>query len=143
MCGAIVISLIFPFTITLLGYMKRKAKKRTIIAHVFILFYLFLELLLDCILKIPFREILTIHISYIIIFYVAMLSLLGVSFEKNRKMEFVVTLTFLILIGCLIFYLPFLFFSHHSLTIQNYSKNIKQKRKPLSCLYRAYLNKLG
>jgi len=70
-CGAIVLSLIIPFTITLLGYMKEKAEKRTIISHVFILFYLFLELLLDYILKIPFREILAIHVPYIIVFYAA------------------------------------------------------------------------
>ena len=104
-CGAIVLSLIIPFTITLLGYMKEKAEKRTIISHVFILFYLFLELLLDYILKIPFREILAIHVPYIIVFYAAMFSMIGVSFDKNRKMGFVVTMAFLILIGCLIYYL--------------------------------------
>ena len=103
--GAIVLSLIIPFTITLLGYMKEKAEKKTIISHVFILFYLFLELLLDYILKIPFREILAIHVPYIIVFYAAMFSMIGVSFDKNRKMGFVVTITFLILIGCLIYYL--------------------------------------
>jgi hypothetical protein len=104
-CIAIVLSLIIPFTITLLGYMKEKAEKRTIISHVFILFYLFLELLLDYILKIPFREILAIHVPYIVVFYAAMFSMIGVSFDKNRKMGFVVTITFLILIGCLIYYL--------------------------------------
>jgi len=67
-CGAIVISLIVPFTITLLGYVREKARKRTIISHVFILFYLSLELLLDYILKIPFREMLAIHVPYIIVF---------------------------------------------------------------------------
>jgi len=88
--------------------MKEKAEKRTIISHVFILFYLFLELSLDYILKIPFREILAIHVPYIIVFYAAMFSMIGVSFDRNRKMGFVVTITFLILIGCLIYYLlPF------------------------------------
>ncbi|MCW4043626.1 MAG: hypothetical protein NWE90_07885 [Candidatus Bathyarchaeota archaeon] len=107
-CGAIVLSLIIPFAITLLGYMKEKAEKRTVISHVFILFYLFLELLLDYILKIPFREMLAIHVPYIIVFYAAMFSMIGVSFDKNRKMGFVVTITFLTLIGCLIYYLlPF------------------------------------
>jgi len=107
-CGAIVISLIVPFTVTLLGYVREKEKKRTIISHVIILFYLFLELLLDYILKIPFREILAIHVPYIIFFYAALFSMIGVSFDKNRKMGFVVTITFLILIGCLIYYLlPF------------------------------------
>jgi len=104
-CGGIVISLIVPFTVTLLGYVREKEKKRTIISHVIILFYLSLELLLDYILKIPFREILAIHIPYIILFYAAMFSMIGVSFDKNRKMGFVVTITFLILIGCLIYYL--------------------------------------
>ena len=107
-CGGIVISLIVPFTVTLLGYVREKEKKRTIISHVFILFYLSLELLLDYILKIPFREILSIHVPYIIVFYAALFSMIGVSFEKNKKMGFVVTITFLILIGCLIYYLlPF------------------------------------
>ena len=104
-CGGIVISLIVPFTITLLGYMREKAKKRTIISNVFILFYIFLELLLDYILKIPFREILAIHVPYIIVFYAALFSMIGVSFEKNKKMGSVVIVTFLILMGCLIYYL--------------------------------------
>ena len=107
-CGGIVISLIVPFTITLLGYIREKAKKRTIISHVFILFYLSLELFLDYILKIPFREILAIHVSYIIVFYAALFSMIGVTFEKNKKMGSVVIVTFLIVIGCLIYYLlPF------------------------------------
>jgi len=104
-CGSIVISLIVPFTITFLGYMREKAEKRTIISHVFVLFYLFLELFLDFILRIPFREILAIHVPYIIVFYAALFSMIAVSFEKNRKMGFVVIATFLILIGCLIYYL--------------------------------------
>ena len=104
-CGAIVLSLIIPFIITLLGYMKEKTEKRTIISHVFILFYLFLELSLDYILKIPFREILAIHVPYIIFFYAALFSMIGVSFEKNKKMGSVVIVTFLILMGCLIYYL--------------------------------------
>jgi hypothetical protein len=107
-CGGIVISLIFPFTITLLGYIRAKAERRTIISHVFILFYLYLELSLDYILKIPFREILAIHVPYIIVFYSALFSMIAVSFEKNKKMSSVVLATFLILIGCLIYYLlPF------------------------------------
>ncbi len=104
-CGGIVISLIVPFTITLLGYVREKAKKRTIISHVFILFYLSLELSLDYILRIPFREILAIHIPYIIVFYAALFSMIGVSFEKNRKMGSVVIVTFSILIVCLTYYL--------------------------------------
>jgi len=107
-CGGIVISLIIPFTITLLGYTREKTEKKTIISHVLILFYLLLELLLDYIRRVPFREILAIHIPYIIVFYAALFSMIAVSFEKNKKMGFAVIATFLILIGCLTYYLlPF------------------------------------
>jgi len=101
--GSFVIILIIPFSVTLYGYIKKDVNRRIIIQHIPILFYLFLELLLDYILMIPFRDILAIHIPYIIVFYVAEFSMIGVSFERNRKMGFVVLLTFLILIGCLIY----------------------------------------
>ena len=61
--GGVVISLMVPFTITFLGYLRKKATKKTIISNGIILFYLFLELLLDYILRIPFREILEIHVA--------------------------------------------------------------------------------
>ena len=99
--GSIVIILIVPFSISLYGYLRKDAKRKIIIPHIAILFYLFLELLLDYILMIPFRDILAIHISYIIVFYAAEFSMIGVSFEINRKMGFVVLLTFFMLIGCL------------------------------------------
>jgi hypothetical protein len=104
-CGGIVISLIIPFTITLLGYLREKAKKRTIISNGIILFYLSLELLLDYVLRIPFREILAIHVPYIVVFYAALFSMIAVSFEKNKKMGYVVMATFLILMACLVYYL--------------------------------------
>jgi hypothetical protein len=104
-CGGIVISLIVPFTVTLLGYLREKEKKRTIISNVFILFYLSLELVLDYVLRIPFREILAIHVPYIIVFYAALFSMIAVSFEKNKKMGYVVIITFWMLLGCLIYYL--------------------------------------
>ena len=101
--GLIVILLIIPFTITLIGYIKEKEEKKIIISLVIILFYLFLELLFDYILIIPFREILALHIFYIIVFYAAEFSMIGVTFDKNKKMGFVVLVTFGILIGCLIY----------------------------------------
>jgi hypothetical protein len=104
-CGGIVISLMVPFAITLLGYIKQKAKKRTIISNGITLFYIALELLLDYVLRIPFREILALHVPYIIVFYAALFSMIGVSFEKNKKMGSIVIVTFLILMGCLIYYL--------------------------------------
>jgi len=104
-CGGIVISLIIIFTITLVGYIREKAGKRTIISNGIILAYLFLELMLDYVLRIPFRDILALHVPYIIVFYAALFSMIGVSLEKNRKMGYVVVVTFLILMACLTYYL--------------------------------------
>ena len=68
-----------------------------------ILLYLLLELFLDYIFIIPFRDILALHIIYIVVFYAAEFSMIGVSFNKNKKMGFVLLVTFGVLIGCLIY----------------------------------------
>jgi len=101
--GIIVLFLIIPFTITLIGYIKEKEEKKIILSLVVILFYFFLEILLDYILVIPFRDILALHIPYIIVFYAADFSMIGVTFDKTKKMGFVVLVTFFILLGCLIY----------------------------------------
>jgi hypothetical protein len=101
--GGIAVSMIVPFTVTLLGYVRAKEKKRIVISNGIVLFYLLLELLLDYVLKIPFREILAIHVPYIVVFYAALFSMMAVSFEKNKKMGYVMIITFWILIGCLIY----------------------------------------
>lgn len=101
--GGIVVFLIIPFLISLIGYIKIKTRKKIIVSHILILSYLLLEVLLDYILKIPFRKILIIHIPYIIVFYSAAFSMIGVSRTINRKMGLLVIATFLILIGCLIY----------------------------------------
>ena len=81
--------------------MKKGAEKKIIISNMVVLLYLVLELLLDYVLKIPFREILAIHIPYIIIFYAAEFSMMSVSFNVNRKAGFAVAIIFCVLIGCL------------------------------------------
>ena len=101
--GGIAVSMIVPFAVTLIGYLRAKESKKTIISNAIVLFYLILELLLDYILQIPFREILAIHVPYIVVFYAALFSMMAVSYDKNKKMGYVVIITFWILIGCLIY----------------------------------------
>ena len=96
-------SLIIPFGYTLYVFMKNEDERRVIISNALIIAYLFLELLLDKILVISFREILWLHILYVLVFYAAEFSIVGVSFNLNRKMGFVVLFTFMILLGCLIY----------------------------------------
>ena len=101
--GFIVVVLSIPFTVLLVGYLKEKAENKIIISLVIILLYLVLEIVLDYILKIPFRDILVLHIAYIIVFYAAAFSIISVSFNINRKMGIIVLTTFLVLIGCLVY----------------------------------------
>ncbi len=102
-CGIIVVLLIIPFTITLISYFKSNSNKTTIVMNLVVLFYLVVELFLDFILKIPFRDILSIHIPYIIIFYAAAYSMIIVTWRANWKRGLIVLSTFLILIFCLIY----------------------------------------
>jgi hypothetical protein len=101
--GGVAVFTIVPFSVTLLGYVRAKESKKTVISNGIVLFYLVLELLVDYILQIPFREILAIHVPYIVVFYAALFSMMAVSYEKNKKMGYVVIATFWILIGCLIY----------------------------------------
>jgi hypothetical protein len=59
--------------------------------------------MLDYVLKIPFREILALHVPYIIVFYAATFSMIGVARTISRKTGLLVLSTFLVLIGCLIY----------------------------------------
>ena len=101
--GVPTIMLIIPFTYTLNRFLKDKEEKRIIVSNAVIILYLLLELLLDYVLLIPFRENLVMHISYILVFYAAEFSIIGVSFRLNRGMGFVVLATFFVLLGCLVF----------------------------------------
>lgn len=101
--GFAVITLIIPFTVTFREYLKKEAEQKIIISNMIILVYLLLELMLDYVLKIPFREIPVIHIPYIILFYASEFSTMYISFNISRKTGFIVTITFCILLCCLAF----------------------------------------
>jgi hypothetical protein len=103
--GGIALSLIVPFTVTLLGYLREKAKKRTIIFNGIILIYLLLELLLDYLLRIHIKEILAINLPFVIVFFAALFSMIYVSYERNKKIGNVVIITNWILLGCFTYYL--------------------------------------
>ncbi len=69
----------------------------------FILGYMLFELLLDYILKIEFRQKPILHIPYIIIEYIALFGLVGISFAIDRTWGFIVAICFWILLGSLIY----------------------------------------
>ena len=99
--GGVTVFMLVPFAFTLIGFLRAKESKKTIASNIIILIYLVLELLLDYILHVPFREILGIHVPYIVVFYAALFSMIAVSFQKNKGMGYVVIATFWVLIACL------------------------------------------
>jgi len=99
--GYVFISLIVPFALTLRGYVREGAERKIVVSNTVVLLYLVLELLLDYVLRIPFREMLAIHVPYIIVFYAAEFSLMSVSFRISRKTGYAVAATFCVLLGCL------------------------------------------
>lgn len=101
--GIIIVLLTIPFTITLIGFIKARSKSRKIILNAMILLYLLVEIALDYILKIPFREILSLHIPYIIIFYAACYSMIVIAWRIDRIKGIIVLLTFTLLIISLIY----------------------------------------
>ena len=101
--GILTMCLIVPYLVVLIGYVKEKPEKVVIVSLGLILFYLFLELIWDHILRIPFRDILVLHIVYIIFLYVASFNMIGMSFRINKKIGWLVTITFWISLGCLIY----------------------------------------
>jgi len=101
--GVPIIMLIIPFAYTLNRFLKDNEDKWIIYSNAVIILYLLIELLLDYVLLIPFREILLMHIPYILVFYGAEFSIIGVSFRLNRRMGFIVLFTFFVLLGCLVF----------------------------------------
>ena len=101
--GILVIGLIVPYMVVLIGYVWVRREKVVFISLGLILGYLLLEVIWDYILRIPFREILGLHIVYIIVLYVASFNMIGVSFRIHRTLGFVVTITFWISVGCLIY----------------------------------------
>lgn len=101
--GVPIIALILPFSYTLYTFLKGKAEKKVLVSNSLIVIYLLLELLLDYVFLIPFRESLVMHVPYILVFYAAEFSILGVSFRLSRRMGFVVLASFFVLLGCLVF----------------------------------------
>jgi hypothetical protein len=95
--GTIWLLLGIPFAVVFLQYWKagRAPRMRIYLGITFI--YMLVELILDYVLKIEFRQIPAIHIPYIILEYLALFGLIGIAFAIDRKWGVLVSLSFGIL----------------------------------------------
>jgi hypothetical protein len=103
--GYIVIAMALPVFITLVSFWVAGRSLQTLLSLAAIILYISLEFVLDFILKIEFREKPAIHIPYIVVFYAACFSYIGVSFSIDRTWGYVVSASFWIVLATLIYLL--------------------------------------
>jgi hypothetical protein len=101
--GYVVIALALPVSIMFVNSLLVGRPLRTILYLIAILLYISLELVLDFILKIEFRKKPAIHIPYIVVFYGACFSFIGLSFSLDSTWGYVVSVSFWILLASLIY----------------------------------------
>ncbi len=101
--GSVVICLAIPLAAVFIDYLIGGRPLWIMMYLGFILLYLFVELLLDFILKIEFRKKLILHIPYIVLFYVASFGFIGISFSIDRTWGYIVSATFWAVLASLIY----------------------------------------
>ena len=100
--GMAFVSLGIPFAIVFIRYLVEGRGLRTMVPFGFVLLYIAVEVVLDYILKIDFRKKLITHVPYIVLEYIALFSLIGISFSINRVWGWMVSISFWAVIGSLI-----------------------------------------
>jgi len=95
--------LAIPLTVVYVRYWMLAKPAWVMIYFSFILFYMLVEWLLDYVFKYDFRSRKITHVPYIILEYIALFGLVGIAFEIDKTWGFVVTASFWLLLGSLIY----------------------------------------
>jgi hypothetical protein len=101
--GTVMLLLGIPLAAVFGHYIISGEPQWKLISFGFIFLYLLTELLLDFIFKIEFRKMVVPHILYIILFYIAVIGFIRMSFAVNTNWGYVVSVAFWILLGALIY----------------------------------------
>ena len=101
--GIVFICLAIPLIVVFINYLIIGQELWIIICLVIILLYLFLELLLDFILKYDFRKKPITHVPYIILEYITFFGFIGISFFIDVISGWIVTITFWAVLASLIY----------------------------------------
>ena len=101
--GILMLLLALPLAIVFIAYLVEGRPLRIMIYFLGILLYMLVEWLLDFVFKYDFRSKAITHVPYILLEYVALFSLIGISFDIDRTWGYIVSVSFWILMGCLIY----------------------------------------
>ena len=101
--GSITVLLGLPLLGVFIHYIASGEPRWKLISFGFIFLYLLAEFLLDFVFKIEFRKRLIPHALYIILFYIAIIGFIRMSFAVNAYWGYAVSVTFWALLGALIY----------------------------------------
>ena len=103
--GIIIISLSIPLIIVFIDYLVIGQEVMRYIYIIVIFAYLIVELLLDFIFKIEFRDKTSTHVPYIILEYAACFSFIFNTLNINETLGWVVSILFWVMLATLIYYI--------------------------------------
>jgi len=92
-----------PLAIVFVHYLLAGQELWIIVCFGGIFLYMLMELLLDYVLKIEFRKKLSVHVPYIVLEYLALFGLIGISFSVDKTWGYVVSISFWVLMASLIY----------------------------------------
>ena len=103
--GVLIISLLIPLIIVFIDYLVIGLEIMRIIYIIIIFAYLIVELLLDFIFKIEFREKTSTHVPYIILEYAACFAFIFNTIEIDLILGWTVSILFWVMLATLIYYI--------------------------------------
>jgi len=103
--GVIIISLLIPLIVVFIHYLVIGQELRRVIYIIVIFIYLIVELLLDFILKIEFRDKTSTHVPYIILEYAACFAFIYNTLAINETLGWIVSICFWVMLATLIYYI--------------------------------------
>ena len=101
--GTMILLLAIPFLMVFIGYLVLGQESWILLGFGLVFLYLLLELLLDFILQIDFRQKAHIHIPYIFLFYGVQAVIIAIAFSIDRSAGWLVSSTFWALLAALIY----------------------------------------
>lgn len=101
--GTLWLSLAIPLAFVFIYYVIVGRELWIMIYFGFIFLYMLVELLLDYVFKVEFRQKWITHVPYIVLEYIALFGLIGISFSINRTWGFLVSISFWFLLAGLIY----------------------------------------
>lgn len=107
--------LFFPLLAVFFNYNALKKPSWVLLSLAIVFVYMLVEFNLDYVIKFDFRKRWSTHAPYIILEYAALFGLIAIAIYINETLGWIVSISFWILMGCLIFL---------------YAGNKKSKAKP-------------